>query len=1016
MHLCCAVSHHRHAERLASEVTCGDAHSIFNLNPLEYDPGSTIQPQAEVMLFKSPKSRRSEKPQKSPNAQQPSSATKESQDDNASQLLGATIVAINVTKNLVPIDLAKGILGTVANILMTVQSVIKNKSDFLVIVNQCKTIKEILERVTKDTTNDNLPEPLAHALSELNLSVNNINNEVVSRKDQGLLKRFLSSTIDCDQIARWEKDIDRVLALFRTEAIAGIAMTVERIALGLDGNTTSVNVLKHHPTEPPSRPSMFYGRDNLVAELTTLVVNGEHIALIGSGGMGKSSLAKAILHEPLTIKKFADRRFFVSYDGLDPSTITLETFMARFVGALGIEIAGADPLHSISTFLCSASALVVLDNAETFEEASALSALEKIPSVIAEIACITGVVLILTSRSRRSAPNVPWITKDIPPLDLRSAQEAFFRIYRPASHETAKGRITNLLRDLECHPLSINLLANAAQQNGWSPVMLLERWRDQHSALLDHGEGKLQSLSYTMQLSLSSPSIQKLGEEAWHALAVIAFLPQGLNEALSKRILPSTLQIDTICDVLWRQSLVYRQGGFVKMLAPIRHYVQDSLLLPDSPCLQEIRTFYYCTVQQCSEERDDYADIVISDHLNIEHVIAFDLSRIPEVTYLACRTFLQCLTWHLPRTTSLTPVIFNIVENSARVPKADCLWHLGWLYTTLSQNEESMKAFEAAGALYLAAGNYETAAECVIEYADIYRCQGRFVESQQILEDFQYFESWKYLSAPMKARVWYFFDRARLPKFATSANELFVQSSEDRIWGLQSNIWYWRARFYYGEDVVQVNKHLEDLLPQCTGTGDFTCSRDALFGLAEVAFCEGRLSDAMDDLQEIVEMYKGQHSHGVLWYTVLKALVASKQGDHAFARELVNPAPGLLRPFALRTAFVFLVRSYSSACVELTAGAFDRAESHFIATIEGCDIQGHLTLKAYSKRGLGEIAFVRGDYALAARYFTEIRPLCIEMGVPLRHLYSCEPFYVLPDRFRGWISFLMGWSPFANIM
>jgi hypothetical protein len=38
-----------------------------------------------------------------------------------SQLLGVTIAAINVTQNLVPVDLAKGILRTVANILMIVQ-------------------------------------------------------------------------------------------------------------------------------------------------------------------------------------------------------------------------------------------------------------------------------------------------------------------------------------------------------------------------------------------------------------------------------------------------------------------------------------------------------------------------------------------------------------------------------------------------------------------------------------------------------------------------------------------------------------------------------------------------------------------------------------------------------------------------------------------------------------------------------------------------------------------------------
>lgn len=141
---------------------------------------------------------------------------------------------------------------------------------------------------------------------------------------------------------------------------------------------------------------MFYGRDDLVAELTTLIVNGEHVALIGPGGMGKSSLAKAILHEPLIIERFADRRFFVAYDDLDPSTITFETFMTHFAGALGIEITGGDSLRPISTFLRSASAIVVLDNAETFQEASALAALEKIPPAITKIADIRGVILILS--------------------------------------------------------------------------------------------------------------------------------------------------------------------------------------------------------------------------------------------------------------------------------------------------------------------------------------------------------------------------------------------------------------------------------------------------------------------------------------------------------------------------------------------------------------------------------------------------------------------------------------------
>lgn len=319
------------------------------------------------MLLKKKKEKlgRSKKSEKDP--KQPSCETQRSQEDNVAQMLGITISAINATKDLVPIDLAKGILGTIANILTIAQSVIKNKSDFQVIVDKCETIRDILEGATMGATEDDLQGYLGHALSRLNKSVSRINSDVESSKERGFWHRLFSVTIDRDQIARWEKDLDEVLMLFRTEAITGIAIRVDRLALGPKGNTHRTNDIQYRPPIPPSRPAMFYGRDDLVAELTDLVVNDEHLALIGPGGMGKSSLAKAIINEPLVTNKFADRRFFVTYDGLDPSTITLDTFMTRFAEALGIEIAGADPVRQIYTFLRSASALVVLDNAETLK-------------------------------------------------------------------------------------------------------------------------------------------------------------------------------------------------------------------------------------------------------------------------------------------------------------------------------------------------------------------------------------------------------------------------------------------------------------------------------------------------------------------------------------------------------------------------------------------------------------------------------------------------------------------------
>ncbi|KAG2141950.1 hypothetical protein DEU56DRAFT_911281 [Suillus clintonianus] len=944
--------------------------------------------------------------------------TEELQDDNVSQLLGVTIVAIGVTRDLVPIDLARGILGTVANILIIAQSVIKNKFDFLAIVEKCETIRKQLERATKDATEDDLQGSLGEALSELNISVNRINTAVASKKEQGFWKSLFSVTIDRDQIAGWEKDLDRVLVLFNFELTAGIAVGVKKL---LKGNSASIAAPKYRPPEPPSQPAMFYGRDDLVAELTNLVVNDEHIALIGPGGMGKSSLAKAILNEPLVMEKFTDRRFFVTYDGLNPLTITFETFMTRFAGALGIEIAGADPVRQISSFLRSASALVVLDNAETFEEASASTALGEIPPAIAEIANISGVILVLTSRSRRNAPNVRWITKDIPPLDLSSAQAVFFQIYHHASRSDAEEDIKGLLTELDFHPLSINLLANAAQQNSWSPATLLKRWKDRHSKVLNAGKGRLQSLSDTMQLSLSSPSVLDLGVDGRRALSIIAFLPQGLNEDLASDLLPSLPQVDAICDVLCMQSLVYRQDKFIKMLAPVRHYVQDSLSLPDSTCLQEIYTFYCRTVDLYSGDRDQYADIIISDHLNIEHVVAFKLAHNQDGTgeiYDVCWQFLLCLEKHLPRPTTLSLAISNIVENSSTLSlKAHCLSALARLYDALSQLAEAVRAYQAAEALYLAAGDLESMAYCLTGRADMLRCQGRFIQSRNLSEDLQHSDSWEFLTEPMKARARHVLDMARMYTFTSSADELFVESVEDCNWGLQSKIWHWRAKLYHGADIVEVHTHLDDLLLQCTSTGDVIDRRDTLVGLADAAFCEDKLSDAMDNLQKMIDMFEGHDLHLVSWFTVQKAVVASKQGNYDLAREFIHKALETFQFFALRNARMFLHRSYALACIELTAGECDRAEAYFTATIEGCDMQGNLWYKALSTRGLGEVAFAHGNFALAAVRFAETRFLCAEIGVSPLHLYSCAPFNSLPDKFEGWAMSLKleGRSPFANI-
>lgn len=52
---------------------------------------------------------------------------------------------------------------------MSVQSVIKNKSDFQALINKCETIRKILERATSGASESYTRGSLGDALSELNM-------------------------------------------------------------------------------------------------------------------------------------------------------------------------------------------------------------------------------------------------------------------------------------------------------------------------------------------------------------------------------------------------------------------------------------------------------------------------------------------------------------------------------------------------------------------------------------------------------------------------------------------------------------------------------------------------------------------------------------------------------------------------------------------------------------------------------------------------------------------------------
>ncbi|KAJ6481102.1 P-loop containing nucleoside triphosphate hydrolase protein, partial [Mycena sanguinolenta] len=319
----------------------------------------------------------------------------------------------------------------------------------------------------------------------------------------------------------------------------------------------------------PSKPKIFYGRETELEHIMKMLgqKNAPRIAILGGGGMGKTSLARAALHHQDTLARY-EERFFVS---AEPATTSIE--LAALIG-LHVGLGSGHDLTKavVQYFSKKSSSLLILDNLETvWEPIQSRGGVEEFLSLLTDLEHLGLIVCVLQfSRPAKTQWTHPFLFP-LQPLSDDAAQQTFIDI-TDNSHPIENFK--QLLSFTDNMPLAVDLLAHLVDYEGLENVVA--RWETEKTSMLSVGYDRKSNLDASICLSLSSPRITF---DSKQLLSLLSILPNGLSGA---ELIQSNLPICNILSckaTLLATSLAYETNNKrLMVLMPVREHIQ--LFLP----------------------------------------------------------------------------------------------------------------------------------------------------------------------------------------------------------------------------------------------------------------------------------------------------------------------------------------------------------------------------------------------------------------------------------------------------
>ncbi|KAJ7763377.1 hypothetical protein B0H16DRAFT_1455230 [Mycena metata] len=471
--------------------------------------------------------------------------------------LAATIDTVEILSHALRTPFLGAITTTTRSLLKGVETIKHNEDECNHLLQRVQEVlRTIIHIHLESETEGELPPSVLNHLGEFTETIHKIHTFLESQQGSSRLRRFfrqaeLSTLLkDCKSGLQWAHDaFKNVEQMRKTEEMMHqeVLNMIENLSDGTASDGASTGSFPR-------------------------------IAVLGAGGMGKTSLARAVVHDAQIISMFGPNRHFVLGE-----SCTTEVELAALIGAHIRMKPGKDLTRQ------------VLQHFPLDLHAFWFWTIWK-PTLKGKQ---------ITMRGVERPGKVHWthpFLHPLKPLDYTAARQAFIDIADDTHDPKELDKVLSLTDHM---PLAMNLLAHLVDSEGCFHV--LTRWAKEKTSIISAGYDRGTNLNLSISLSLSSPRLNLLPQSK-DLLSLLSLLPDGLSDT---ELVQSGLPINKILackTALLGTSLAYSdEYKKLKVLMPIREYMQRTRP-PGDHLIQSLLFHYKAVLELHGEYRGTQSD------------------------------------------------------------------------------------------------------------------------------------------------------------------------------------------------------------------------------------------------------------------------------------------------------------------------------------------------------------------------------------------------------------------------